>query len=70
MTDAQRAQMGAQTGILLRKKRWDLIRMAQLAPFSAGVEDLMRPITPLQRKIFCGRRGPLRRTQTSGRETF
>lgn len=60
MTEAQRAQLGDQTGILLRKKRWELIRMARLAPFSAEVEELIRTYHPSAAEEFLRRRGPLR----------
>ncbi len=69
MTPDQRDQVGDQTGILLRRKRVALVRMARLAPFSAKVDDLVRTYQPDATEDFLRRRGRLRHSEEDGKHT-
>ncbi len=60
MSPEQKDQMGDQTGLLYKKKKWDLIRMARLAPFSDTIEQLITLYQPENRNEFLKKRGPLK----------
>lgn len=60
MSPEQKDQMGDQTGLLYKKKKWDLIRMARLAPFSDTIEQLITLYQPENRNEFLKKRGALK----------
>lgn len=60
MTKSQRDLLGDQTGILLRKKNWDLVRMARLAPFAGPIDSLIRTYHPSRLEEFLRKRGPVK----------
>lgn len=57
-----KAQLADQAGLLWRKRKWNLIRLGRVAPFSAPLETLMRDYHPTLLDEFLHGRGPLRHT--------
>lgn len=57
-----KAQLADQAGLLWRKRKWNLIRLGRVAPFSAPLETLMRDYHPALLDEFLHGRGPLRHT--------
>lgn len=57
-----RDQLGDQSGLLWRKKKWNLIRLGRLAPFSEPIGVLLQTYQPDYYDEFLRRRGSLRHT--------
>jgi hypothetical protein len=62
LDDTVKAGMADQAGLLWRKRKWNLIRLGRVAPFSAPLETLMRDYHPALLDEFLHGRGPLRHT--------
>lgn len=57
-----RDQLGDQSGLLWRKKKWNLIRLGRLAPFAEPIDSLLQTYQPDYYDEFLHRRGSLRHT--------